>query len=173
MVKITLFQVRLSGGFRCCKSCGWANQCQPAWAKQWGAKLFSLRHLSFFGVDSFWDLFVSLSYKILLLELFYHVHCYGGGCPVVKVIHICIKKAGLIFGWDLRRESGCRLDLNQCNLRQMSPSIMATRGGCHFQCARARCIWRVWFQNAINPFLCIREKCSKSLNLLGNLLENV
>jgi hypothetical protein len=23
--------------------------------------------------------------------------------------------------------------------------------------------WRVWFQNAINPFVCIREKCSESL----------
>jgi hypothetical protein len=23
--------------------------------------------------------------------------------------------------------------------------------------------WRVWFQNAVNPFLCIREKCSQCL----------
>jgi hypothetical protein len=30
--------------------------------------------------------------------------------------------------------------------------------------------WRVWFQNAINPFLCIREKC-KVWNLLGNATE--
>jgi hypothetical protein len=32
-------------------------------------------------------------------------------------------------------------------------------------------IWRVWFQNAINPFLCIREKCIQSLKFTGKCIR--
>jgi hypothetical protein len=33
-------------------------------------------------------------------------------------------------------------------------------------------MWRVWFQNAINPFLCIQEKCSQSLKFTGKCGRN-
>jgi hypothetical protein len=31
--------------------------------------------------------------------------------------------------------------------------------------------WRVWFQNAVYPFLCIREKCSQSLEFTGKCIR--